>query len=161
MRSSAGHLALATIAKRTGVDDTSSVLLAAFAVSLARVSDVRPSVVRTVVNNRFRAGFAESVSAVNQSGLCVIDVADASFDEVVGRAWRSAVGAGLHAYYDPHELHRLFDSVGRERGVRLDMSCFFNDTRRVGVDQSEAAATPSELDEALHHSEFRWGQRAR
>lgn len=155
MRSRAAHLALANITARTRVG-SSPVLLAAFAVLLARVSRVNPSAVRTVVSNRFRSGLAESVSVLNQSGLCVIDVANATFDEVVDRAWRSSMSAGKHAYYDPHALHELFATVGRERGEDLDMSCFFNDSRRTRDHVSAETATRSALVEALGRSDFRW-----
>ena len=53
-----------------------------------------------MVSNRFRPGFAGSVSPVMQSCLGVIEVADAPFEEVVRRAWQSALGAYKHAYYD-------------------------------------------------------------
>lgn len=155
MRSPAAHLALAAISTRTRVG-SSPVLLAAFAVQLARLSGVTPSVVRAVMSNRFRAGLAESVSVLNQSGLCVIDVADMTFDEVVNRAWRSSMGAGLHAYYDPHALHDLFETVGRERAEDLDMSCFFNDSRRTRIDVSAEVVTRADLAQALERSDFRW-----
>jgi Condensation domain len=153
LRSPAMHLALTGIAARTQLD-TSPVLLAAFAVSLARVSGVNPSLVRTVVSNRFRPDFAESVSVVNQTGLCVIDVADAGFDEVAQRTWRATVGAGMHAYYDPQALARLVDGLSREGGERLDLACFFNDARRTR--QAEAAPTGADLAQALPRTVFRW-----
>src|SRR5690606_16349520 len=60
------------------------------------------------------------------------------------------------AYYDPLALHELFATVGQERGEVLDMSCFFNDSRRSRVDGGPEVATRSELDRALEHSDLRW-----
>jgi hypothetical protein len=110
--------------------DTSTVLLAALAVVLTRLTGINPAVVCEVSSNRFRPGLAESVSVLNQNGICVIDVADAGFDEVVARSWRASMAARLNAYYDPRELRRLIDEVGRDRREEVDLSCFFNDQRR-------------------------------
>jgi hypothetical protein len=148
LTSPAMHLALGAVSARTRVE-SSPILLAAFAVALARITGRRHSAVRVVMSNRFRPELAESVSVVNQTGLCVIDTEAATFDEVVVRAWRSSLGAGMHAYYDPRGLKELVARLGAERGEELDLACFFNDTRR----QREpgpvtAAAEPSAVTEA-------------
>lgn len=155
LNSPAMHLALNEIADRTRIE-TSPVLLAALAVSLARVTGRNPSAIRSVVSNRFRAGFAETASVVNQSGLCVINVADATFDEVVLRAWRASLSAGKNAYYDPVGLAALIARVGRERGEELDMSCFFNDARRRRPGEETDPLRPEQLHEALARSQFRF-----
>jgi len=154
--SSAMPLAITAIAGRTGVDQA-QVLLAAHAVSLARVTGINPSLIRVVVSNRFRPGFAESVSVVNQTGLCVIDVADVSFDEAVRRAWRSFLGAGLHAYYDPRRLHRLVADLSRERGEDIDLACFLNDARRPHRREEPAPVlTEAALRAARAATQVRW-----
>jgi hypothetical protein len=130
--SPAAYLAVATIADRTGLN-TGPILLAAYAVAMSRVTDLNPSVIRTLVSNRFRPNFGESVSVLVQPSLCVIDVADvadASFDEVARRAWQSQFAAGKHGYYDPRDLWALLDRVNTERGVEVDLMCYFNDGRR-------------------------------
>jgi hypothetical protein len=116
-------------------------------------------VVRTLVSNRFRPGFAESVSNLAQSGLCVIDVADCTFDQAVERAFKSQLSAGTHAYYDPRELWRLIDRVNAERGVEVDLMCYFNDRRRA-MAQAPAAVGygPKDIVAALPRSQLRWGK---
>ncbi len=149
-RSPAAYRAAGVVADRVGTD-TSPVLLAAFAVALARLTAINPVVTQVIVGNRFRPGLAHPVSTVNHPGLCVIDVGsgtDAPFDEVVTRAWRSTIGAYKHAYYDPRQRDALVARIGRERGVELDLSCYFND-RRTAAGPARAAAgvapAPSEL----------------
>jgi hypothetical protein len=155
MISPAMYPALAAISARTQID-SSPVLMAAFAVAMARVSGANPRAVRTVVSNRFRPGLAESVSVVNQTGLCVIDTADVGFDEVVRRAWRASVGAGMHAYYDPRALRALLVAASSDRGEELDLSCFFNDTRRTRDVGGVAESAGPELRAAMARSEFTW-----
>src|SRR2546430_1911249 len=78
--SQAAHRAVLAAAARTNVS-TSSVLLAAFVVALARVTGENPVLTQVLVSNRFRPGFAGSVSPVNQACLCVIDAGGVTFDE--------------------------------------------------------------------------------
>jgi hypothetical protein len=91
------------------------VLLAAYAVALARRTGRSPSVAQLVVSNRLRPGCADSVSQLAQLGICVIDVADTTFDEVVSRAWKAATNAYLHGYLDTVALKDMLARVGRER----------------------------------------------
>jgi hypothetical protein len=129
-RSPAMHLAMRSIAHRTqcGVGD---VLLAAFAVALARHTGRSPSVAQVLVGNRFRPGCADSVSHLTQPGICVIDVADTTFDEVVKQTWKAATNAYLHGYYDTVAHDDMLARVARERG-EFDISCFVNDRRNAG-----------------------------
>ena len=98
--SPATDLAVRAIAARVRADSP-TILLAAFAVALCRVTGNNPVVAQLVVSNRFRPGLAETVSPVNQTGLCVLDVGGVTFDAVVARAWRSAMGAYKHALLRP------------------------------------------------------------
>jgi hypothetical protein len=128
MRSAAMSLALASIAARTSTD-SSTILLAAAATALAATTGRGPAVFQVAVGNRFRPGLADVVGTVAQSGLCVIDVADAGFDEVLERAVRSAMKAYLNAYFDRTEMDAMIDEIGRERGAEIELTCFFNDRR--------------------------------
>ncbi len=126
--SPAVYLAVQLIAARTKVS-TSQVLLAAFAVALARLTGSNPVVTLVLVNNRFRPGFADSVSPVSAPCLCVIDVADITFDEAVTRAWHSAMAAYKHGYYEPNLMWDLIARVSKERGGAINLAYFFNDLR--------------------------------
>lgn len=154
--SPAMHLAMRAISARTSAH-TSHVLLAAYAVAIARVTRRSPSVAQMVVSNRFRPGFADAVSQLSQTGICVIDVADCVFDDVVARAWKASAGASLHGYYDGDAHQRLLDDIARRRGEEIDLSCFVNDRRVVAPD--EPAPTEDELRAALPRTRLRWDRK--
>jgi hypothetical protein len=137
------HLSALKVAERTGVGST-SVLLAAFAVALARVTGINPVVAQTMVGNRFRPGLAEAVSPLCHAGLCVMDVDGVPFEKVVGRAWRAQLNACKHAYYDPDGMLDLVDRISTERGERIERECFFNDRR--SRYRQEASADVDERD---------------
>lgn len=157
--SPATYLALPAIAARTK-GHTGGILLAAYAIAIARISGTGTSVIRTLVSNRFRPGLAETVGAVMQSALCLIDTADCTFDEVVARAFKAQIVAGMNAYYDPPKLWEVIDQIHIERGVEIDLMCYFNDRRR-SLAQVPVGPAASERDvrAALPLSEWRWGPR--
>ncbi len=156
--SPATDLAARMVAARTQLD-TSPVLLAAFAVALARVTGNNPVVTQVVVSNRFRPGFAATVSPLTQVGLCVIDVAGITFDQAVARAWRSALGAYKHAYYDPARLDQLVAMAGRDWREDV-LSCYVNDRRVLHrPEMGDPVPTEQELRAALPRSKLRWGYR--
>jgi hypothetical protein len=152
--------ALPIISARIGADPT-HVLLALYAVALARVTGVNPVVLRLVVGNRFRPSLADSVSNVANAGLVVVDVADATVGELVERARRAVVTGLKHGYYDPEQLGRLIDRVAADRGADPDIKSFFNDRR---ADRSMAALepappTPESLRAVLGQGRLRWTTR--
>lgn len=139
--SSALELGLRAVAARTGTQST-YVLLAAYAVAVARVLHRNPSVAQIVVSNRFRPGFADAVLQVAQPGICVVDAEAASFDEVLGRAVNAATTASFFGYYDPAELDDLLDGMGGQTGP-LDISWHLNDRRALfATPQSAVVAAP-------------------
>ena len=154
--SPAMHLAMKLIAARTQVD-TTQVLLAAYAVAMARVTGRNPSVAQVIVSNRFRPGFGSAVAALSQPSLCVVDTADATFDEVVGRAWRASTAGNLHGYYDPRRHRELIQRVAHERGEDIDISCFVNDRRNEPPPrQDDPLPTPDDIQAALPRTTLRW-----
>ncbi|GGM22160.1 condensation domain-containing protein [Dactylosporangium sucinum] len=158
--SPATYLALHEVAARTKVH-SGTVLLAAYAVALARVSGDPRTVLRTLVSNRFRPGFREAVAPVAQSALCVIDVTGQTFDEVVATAFQSQMSAGLHAYYDPRELWAMIERVGAERGAAIDVSSYFSDRRRsFATYPDDLAVSPEDVARALGRGRLTWGRRS-
>jgi hypothetical protein len=157
-QSPAMDLALRMVAARTGVD-TPTVLLAASATALARVTGLLPSASLVMASNRFRSGLADTVSCVTQPGLCVVDVADATFDEAVARAWRASMNAYKNAYCDPVELDALQARIGAERGEEIDIFFFFND-RRTPAQAAPPGPVPTCADvrAALPRTSVRWLQ---
>lgn len=161
--SPAMELGLRMVAARTGVG-TTYVLLAAYAAAAARVFGRDPGVAQIVVNNRFRPGFADLVSQISQHGICVVDVGDAPFDEVVARAHKAVTSASFCGYYDPAECAPVFDDAAA-RG--LDISWHLND-RRVRTDPADGSAfddacelsvREAELKQLLGRSKFFWDRR--
>ncbi|WP_285503776.1 condensation domain-containing protein [Actinokineospora sp. NBRC 105648] len=155
-RSPALRLATDAVARRAGTS-TSPVLLACFAVALARCGASNPVLAMLMVSNRFRPGFADSVSSVVQISPYLIDVAGTTLGEAVARAARSTMNAYKHAYYDPDAQDEVVDRVVAERGEPVDFSCFFNDRRKSDrVPAAAAEPTEAELFAALDRSALRW-----
>ncbi|HEX4729578.1 MAG TPA: condensation domain-containing protein, partial [Jatrophihabitans sp.] len=153
-RSPAIRLALRAISQRKSMD-TSQVLLGLFAIAVTRVSGTNPFVTMLAVSNRFRPGFADSVSVVAQISPCLIDVADCTLDEAIGQARRAAVSAYKYGFYDPPQRVALIERIAAERGSKVDLSCFFSD-RRTERDQELAPVDLAQLAGAVQHSSYRW-----
>jgi hypothetical protein len=153
--SPAMHLAMRAAAARGGAP-TSSILLAAFAFALTRVTGVHPVVTKVLVSNRFRANLGETVSPVAQHGLLVVDLAGAGFDEVVERVGRAALSAYKHAYYDPAELREMLARLGRERGEEIDIGCLFNDRRIDSRQEAGPAPGVPEIAAARADTSLEW-----
>ncbi|MGI8665191.1 MAG: condensation domain-containing protein [Jatrophihabitans sp.] len=154
-RSPATRLAVRRISQRLRID-TSPILLALYGIAVTRLTDNNPFVSILAVSNRFRPGFATSVSQLAQVSPCLIDLADISLDEAIGRARRAAVGAYKYAYYDPAARRELVARIAADRGEKVEMSSFFND-RRLNRDLTAAAPpTDEQIQAALPHSELSW-----
>jgi hypothetical protein len=149
------HQAVQAISARTGVEER-SVLLAIFAVALARITGITPVVARVVVGNRFRPGLAQTVSPIMQGGLCPVDPPDGTVDEAVTHTRRRAFTAYKYAYCDPDQRDALIERVNQQRGERVDLSCFFNDRRLKPRDQTGPPPTPEQLRAAVPRGSFQW-----
>jgi hypothetical protein len=152
-------LAARTVAARTG-GGTAPVLLAAYAVALARTTGVHPVLTQTIVSNRFRPGLAAAVHPVSQNGLLLLDVADVPFDVAVERAARASVLGSKHAYYDPVQWEALKQRVDRERGVVVDIGCVLNDRRLGSEPEPEPDTEPEPEPDTVEPSPstLSWGE---
>lgn len=121
-------LAMRAVAVRLAVS-TGAVLYAAFAGALSAVTGANPIATTVTVNNRLRPGLTNAGGPMAQLGLCTLDVAGASFTELVYRARGRLLAAQKYAYYAPNDNDRLVERIGRERGVAFDLRCMFNDRR--------------------------------
>jgi hypothetical protein len=157
--SPAMELGMRTVAARTGADAT-SVLLAAYSVAVARVFGRDPSVALLAVGNRFRPPLASMVSMVGQTGICVVDVGEATFDEVVARAQKATRAAAYYAYYDPVACDRLLDETAARRGQPLDLYWWINDLRGMaGPARGDGGVpTETELTRALPRTRLYWNR---
>lgn len=147
LRTRALRPAAQALVQRTGAT-ASTVLLALYAVALARITGVNPVVVRPLVGNRFRPGLADVVCMLSQPGLCALDVADTTVDEAVARMQRAVMSAYKYGYYDPRRLAELVDRVTAERGPGFDISCMVNDRR----DESSAGPAAAPLTQEQAHA---------
>ena len=158
--SPAGYRAAGMLSARLGLG-TSPVLLAAFAVALASVSVSSRVAAHLVVSNRFRRGFADSVSPLMQTTVGVIET-DGPFEEVVRRAWQAGLGVYKNAYYDPAAANEVCKRLIAERGTEPDWSIVFNDRRvlsRESADTVSAADGAPSLRDELTRSTLTWGDR--
>lgn len=154
-RSPTAALAVRAAAAQLG-SNTSSVLLAVFATGLARHTGNSPVMAWLMVNNRFRRGFTDSVSALVQISPCLIDVTDVTLAEAVRRARAGALAAYKNAYYDPNLQDELIDRINAERGVEVDHSCFYNDRRQADRDPVGAPVPTAADITAAGPGEFAW-----
>jgi hypothetical protein len=148
------HLAMRAVAGRLGVS-TRVVLYTAFARALSAATGVNPVATTVTVSNRFRPGLANAAGPLAQLGLCTLDVADATFDELVLRAGARLLVAQKYAYYEPDTIDRLTERVGRQRGVTLDLRCMFND-RRGRDEPMSSAPDEAEIRAALAATTLTW-----
>jgi hypothetical protein len=125
-RSPALTAALPVIAERTGAD-IGTVFFAVLTTALHGVTGISPVVIRPVVNNRFRPGLGDVVCMVAQAGVCSVDVAGATLEEVVERARRGTMSAYKYAYFHPERLRELMARISEERGEPIGVDCFLND----------------------------------
>jgi hypothetical protein len=153
LSSPAAYLASRVIAARLETD-TRPVVLAAFAVALARISGVNPVVPRLFVNNRFRPRFADTVSAIAQTCLCAVDVAGVTFDEAVRRSIRAVVATYKNAYFKPVKIREVLARVGDEIGGTPDVGFLLNDRRETQA-VTGPLASPEEISAARPQSTVR------
>ena len=159
LSSPALNLAIRTIGARTGAD-SSSVLMALYAVVLDRRGIMRPAVIRPLASNRFRRGMANVVCNLVQSGICVLDVADTTVDAVVRQAKRGIMAAYKNSYFDPDEELALVDQIAHEQGPGAERWSphtwsFFND-RRVSARSEPEPVSEERLRELMKATSFRW-----
>jgi hypothetical protein len=99
------------------------------------------------------------VAPLAQVAPCLLDLSDATLAEVVGRAWRGAMTAYKHAYYDPAGRSELVRRLTAEVGPQADLFVFFNDRRdpdRPAAPAPDRSRLPSELDSLRERSTARW-----
>jgi hypothetical protein len=143
--------AVRALAARTGAD-TSTILLALYAGSLARVTGVDPVVIRPMVSNRFRPGLAGVVCTLAQAGLLSIDVGGATLEELVERTRRVTMAAYKYAYFHHAGMEALVARVAAERGVEIELGCYFNDRRGPGRETDPVDPAGAVVGESI----FRW-----
>ncbi len=121
-------LAADVIARRARMS-TAIVIMAAEAVLLAHQAGAGTCALQLSVGNRIAPELTWSAGMLRLHSLAVIDLRDASFEQVVSRTWAARVQAQRTGMYDPAEVSKQRRRIEWERGVALDLSSHFNDLR--------------------------------
>ncbi|GAB1510477.1 condensation domain-containing protein [Actinophytocola sp. KF-1] len=159
-RSKALRLAIHAVAARERMDD-SPALLGAFLTGVARVTGVTNLLTIMTVSNRFRPGYADSVSALMKIVPFAFDVAGLTVGEAVRAAAGKTMSAYMNAYYDAYDQDEVVERVQRERGEVFDLGCYYNDHRQADrVHAGVAPPTAEEVRAALADSELTWPHEA-
>ncbi|MFI5721543.1 condensation domain-containing protein [Streptomyces cyaneofuscatus] len=130
MRSPALTEALLRIADREKAS-TSTVLLATVALVLATATGHRTAVFKTVLGNRAFPGLERLVSNTLSNGVVPVEIRNVTFAELVNAVGRVTMGNLLRSQCDPTERDAVTARVSHRRGVHVDLSVFFNDTRDI------------------------------
>jgi hypothetical protein len=155
LRSPALALATARVARQLAVSPA-SVLLAAAAASMGRLTGVSEAVFQVVVNNRFLPGLGDVVNTVAQEGLLHLPNTDGDFSRLVRYAFGATVSTHWHAYYDKLALDSDI-AMSRDRGdVIGDHSCIVNDFRGMVPDETWIKPDQVPLAQALDRTVLTW-----
>ncbi|MBB5076459.1 condensation domain-containing protein [Nonomuraea endophytica] len=126
--SRAADLALNLQARRYDVSGT-AILLGATGLVLGAYTGMPVCAVQLICANRTQEPERRAVACMIQGALVTLDLRGESFGDVVTRAWTASLRAYRNGLYDKRELRRIIQETEEERGVRLDLSCVFNDMR--------------------------------
>lgn len=139
---------------------TSVVLLAATVAMLGRLNGLRACAVQLVVGNRFTPELRHAIGNLTQEVLATVDLHGESFEDVVKTTWSAAMGAYRHGQFDPARAAELVREASRERGVDIDLSCYFNDLwANTQTPAKGFHPTARGLKEAMATTAFRWEDR--
>lgn len=163
LSSPALHTAVHAIADRTTAHP-SSVLLALYAIALGRRGLLSPAVIRPQASNRFRPGLAGMVANLVHTGICVLETADNTVDQVVASAQRDAMSVDKHAYHDPAGLAELVSRDAARRGEGAApwdnySWAFLNDRRTYTHAGDSTPVTGEQLEREQARSTFHWPEK--
>jgi hypothetical protein len=82
------------------------------------------------------------VCTLVQAGLLMVETSGATFDELLERTKRQTLSAFKYAYFDPAAAAELRHRIARERGIDLELGCFYNDRR--GADREQELDQPGD-----------------
>jgi hypothetical protein len=135
----------------------SSVLLAATAQQVNRLTEVPQPLLQVVVNNRFLPGMAQTITTLAQEGLFHLRTVDRDFGSLVRRVHASALGAYRYASYDKRLLDRDIEQLRDRLPDLADYSCFVNDTREPEIFRPQAdGVDPPQMARARELTTLTW-----
>ncbi len=145
MRSPAAIRAAETCARRLRVS-SSSVILAAAAVALGTCLDRTRVVFQLVAANRVVEPQRSLVANVALDTLCLVDLAEASFDQAARNAFNATITAYIVGQCDPLAKDALLREQEVMTGRRIGLDVKFNDSRTDrGVEPEPSAEVLQQL----------------
>ncbi|MFG2043721.1 condensation domain-containing protein [Dactylosporangium sp. NPDC048998] len=155
LRSRALPAALAVLARRYRTS-TAAVALAATAVVLGHRAGVERCALGLIASNRVDPRLEHAVGNITQIVWTDVDLSGPTFTQVVRSAGAGALSAYQRGLHDTRRLEELVAEVGHRRGVAIDVSTFYNDTRvRAGL-EAAGEDSPEEIAAARADSSFAW-----
>lgn len=146
MLSSAALTAAARALARRQEVSAPTVVLAAFAMLIARYTGLDSCALMTIAANRTARRSARTVGTFIQPTLAVVDLGgDPTFGEVVGRTAAASMKAYRHAHYDYAAMRALQHRSALRRGVSFDWQLVVNsrltDAEGPATDEADDAGT--------------------
>ncbi|UZI32364.1 condensation domain-containing protein [Streptomyces sp. VB1] len=155
MRSPALTEALRRTADREKAS-TSTVLLATLALVLATATGQRTAVFKTVLSNRAFPDLERLVGNALSNGVVPVGIEDVTFARLVDAVGRVMMGNLLRSQCDPTERDAVTAAVAHERGVHVDLSVFFNDTRDITGGREPRMRSEADLDALSAQTRTSW-----
>lgn len=135
---------------------SSAVLLAAFSLALSRVSGCQWCVMLVQSHNRSRAQLRHSVSTLAMPGLFLVKSDETAFPEMIRRTWPAVLAAYHFSYYDKRRIDQVRAAVERDRGGRIDLSCWLNDRRSAAAQAPPADLNAADIRRRLRLTRLDW-----
>jgi hypothetical protein len=157
LSSVAAAMAVRRVAARTRAS-RSSVVLAAICAVVARRANYRELVLPLLSSNRFERHLVDYIGSLAQVSAVTVEIAEKSFDELVGHTWATVMEASRHGRYDAAKRAAMDELIEHERGLRFSYEPMFNSL----VPESWSGLTagvgfqPEEIDVALARTGLRW-----
>lgn len=155
LTSDALGMAADALSHRYEMPTTAVVVLAAQAVLLAHYADTDRGAVQVCVGNRIDKELTWATGMLRQHSLAVIDVAGATFEQVVRRTWAAWLRSQRSGGCGPDAVAGLRAEIEAERGVGLDFGAYFNDLRRRTRPRTQPPSA-TRIRAAAQRSRFAW-----
>jgi hypothetical protein len=155
MRSPALTAALRIVAARARVS-SSDVLMAAVATVIGRLTGNGHVLLRLILSNRGYRDLQRLVCPVVGNGYVLLDVDRGSFQDLLRATARASLRAQTRSQCDPVDRDRLLAAVNDARGIHLDLSVYFNDSR---YDDTGTRPSGEDLDLLRQRTELSWDGR--
>jgi len=139
--------ALSRTAVRLAADcqvSVASTVLAATALALTALSGQSACALVLVAGNRYDEDIRGMLGAASQNGLFGIDFCGGTIANAVRATHRAATTTYFSGHCDPAAIEELVEVVAAERGVRFDLTVWYNDLSAFADDAEDVGPPVSE-----------------